>query len=116
MLFKRTVLLHLPKILQKLDKTKYQEVKRLAENRKTWRKMTHQHTNLLTEKMATDDDDEFPQKRPTYDKERNILINIKRIPTSSHTGVRNFLKWFGLYVPPCIQATIAIYDEQTVTV
>ena len=29
-------------VLQKLDKTKYQEVKRLSEDRKTWRKMTHQ--------------------------------------------------------------------------
>jgi len=29
-------------VLQKLDKTKYQEVKRMAEDRKTWRKMTHQ--------------------------------------------------------------------------
>jgi len=29
-------------VLQKLDKTKYQEVKRLAEDSKTWRKMTHQ--------------------------------------------------------------------------
>ena len=29
-------------VLRKLDKTKYQEVKRLAEDRKTWRKMTHQ--------------------------------------------------------------------------
>jgi len=29
-------------VLQKLDKTKYQEVKKLAEDRKTWRKMTHQ--------------------------------------------------------------------------
>jgi len=39
-----------------MQKKKFDEVKRLAEDGDTWRKMTY--TNLLTQKMAHDDDDD----------------------------------------------------------
>jgi len=53
-------------IIHWMQKKKYDEVKRLAEDRDSWRKTTHQ---LLTQKMAYDDDDDDDEK-PGTDQEQ----------------------------------------------
>jgi len=69
-------------VLQKLDKTKYQEVKRLAEDRKTWRKMTHQPSykedgNWWCNNHLTDLNQCTNFRLPTY--KINATVRIRQI-------------------------------------